>query len=78
MATVPPQLRWGHIGAAGMLAGIGFTVSLFLSGLAFDQPRFAEQAKLSILVASVFAGALGYLLVRLAARREAGMESRVD
>lgn len=68
LARKPSQLRWTHIGAAGMLAGIGFTVALFLSGLAFEEVRFAEHAKLSILAASTLAGLLGYLLLRLAAR----------
>jgi NhaA family Na+:H+ antiporter len=42
------------------LAGIGFTVSLLITGLAFDSPVLADEARLAILAASVVAGALGF------------------
>ena len=63
-------VSWASIIGVAALAGIGFTVSIFIAGLAFDGPVLAEQAKIGILFASVIAGLLGaLLLVRSDARR---------
>ncbi len=60
---LPHGVRLGHIVGAGALGGIGFTVSLFVTGLAFDSPRLVADAKIGILVASLLAGALGTALL---------------
>jgi NhaA family Na+:H+ antiporter len=52
---------------AGWLAGIGFTMSLFIAGLAFEGTPLLTEAKLGILAASLVAGAVGWLLLRRAA-----------
>jgi Na+/H+ antiporter NhaA len=67
------RLGWGRlpagvttrhvVGMAG-LAGIGFTVSIFVAGLAFDDAALTEQAKLGVLLASVLAAAVGALVLR--------------
>jgi NhaA family Na+:H+ antiporter len=57
--TLPAEVRLGHTVGAGALAGIGFTVSLFVTGLAFDTPDLIADAKIGILAASVLAGTLG-------------------
>jgi NhaA family Na+:H+ antiporter len=64
-ASLPSQAGWLEIAGVGMLAGIGFTVSLFITGLAFTGP-LEDDAKLAILVASVLAGCAGavFLLAR--------------
>ncbi|MEX2238350.1 MAG: Na+/H+ antiporter NhaA [Dehalococcoidia bacterium] len=54
-----PSLHLGHVAAAATVAGIGFTVSLFMADLAFATPEAIETAKLSIISASLLAGALG-------------------
>ena len=46
------------------VAGIGFTVSLFISGLAFDDPKAVSEAKIGILAASIVAAALGAAILR--------------
>jgi NhaA family Na+:H+ antiporter len=48
-----------QIAGMALLAGIGFTVSLFIAGLAYVDPSLDAQAKIGILAASGFAGALG-------------------
>ena len=58
-ASLPPGVRWRGLIGAGALAGIGFTVSLFITGLAFDQAELQDAAKLAVLVASVAASLLG-------------------
>lgn len=59
------HLRWSHIYATGLLCGVGFTMSLFIGGLAFDNPALVDQAKIGTLVGSLASGLLGYwVLVR--------------
>ena len=48
----------------GLMAGIGFTMSIFISELAFTDSLMKEQAKMAILVASLIAGFGGYLVLR--------------
>jgi NhaA family Na+:H+ antiporter len=69
-ARLGTGVTWRHMVGAGLLAGIGFTMSLFVNELAFPgDPRFATEAKLGILVASTIAGATGYLWLAFTARR---------
>jgi len=64
-SSLPSLVSWRHIFGAGCLAGIGFTMSLFLNGLAFPSGSAAFHAsKLAIVTASVFAGTIGYLILR--------------
>ncbi|MGH8976702.1 MAG: Na+/H+ antiporter NhaA, partial [Acidimicrobiia bacterium] len=63
IGTLPEGARWSSIVGVGALAGIGFTVSIFVAGLAFDEPRLTEQAKIGILIASIVAGLLGASLL---------------
>lgn len=58
VGTLPPDVGWRAMAGVGALAGIGFTVSLFVTGLAFDQVELRDAAKLGVLVASVAASAL--------------------
>ena len=58
-ARMPGGLDWAAICAVAPLKGIGFTVAIFISTLAFDDPALQDQAKLAILIASVVAGLLG-------------------
>jgi NhaA family Na+:H+ antiporter len=60
-ATLPKGVTWRHITTAGLLAGIGFTVSLFVAELAFEDPKHLAEAKVVILAASLFSGLAGYL-----------------
>jgi NhaA family Na+:H+ antiporter len=64
LAERPPDVSWGMLHGAAWLGGIGFTMSLFIAGLAFDDAALLTQAKLGILVASVAAGTVGWLLLR--------------
>jgi NhaA family Na+:H+ antiporter len=64
VADLPAGVSWRHIVGAGALAGIGFTMSLFVANLAFDAPVESAQAKSAIFAASIFAGLLGYGVLR--------------
>lgn len=59
IASRPDGLSWSYIFGAGMLAGIGFTMSMFVSNLAFTEPSYVDIAKISILCSSLLAGILG-------------------
>jgi len=69
LASLPADAGWRDLWAIGMLAGIGFTVSLFIAGLAFADPTLVDDAKVGILSASVIAGLVGFVAVRLAGTR---------
>jgi NhaA family Na+:H+ antiporter len=63
-AVLPQQVQWRHIVGVAMLAGIGFTMSLFITELAFNDIKMIEQAKYGILLASVIAGTSGILILK--------------
>ena len=60
----PAGATWPQIFGVGMLGGVGFTVALFVTELAFEPGVLADQAKIGILAASTVAGAAGYLYLR--------------
>jgi NhaA family Na+:H+ antiporter len=64
LASLPQDTNWKHIIGVALLAGIGFTMSLFISGLAFKNPEFINQAKYGILIASITAGVMGTIVLR--------------
>ncbi len=69
IAGLPRGVRWRQIIGAGMLGGIGFTMSLFIATLAFaEQAELLMNAKLGILVASAIAGVIGYVFLRATPR----------
>lgn len=68
---LPADLKWRHIIGAGMLGGIGFTMSIFIANLAFpEHPEQVIAAKTAILCASLVAGLLGLLWLSLLSRVE--------
>lgn len=71
IASLSTRLTWPHIVGVGLLAGIGFTVSLFITGLAFEDAELVSNAKLGILVASILAGLGGYTFLRSVGARNA-------
>jgi Na+:H+ antiporter, NhaA family len=68
LGRLPDGARWGHIVGVGALAGIGFTVSLFVTALAFDSTALQNDAKTGILFASVLAAALGAIIFAVLGR----------
>jgi NhaA family Na+:H+ antiporter len=64
---LPRGTGWRQVIGVAAVAGIGFTVALFITGLAFTDPALADQAKLGIFAGSLLAGMLGYGLLRAAA-----------
>ncbi|HUF59739.1 MAG TPA: Na+/H+ antiporter NhaA [Actinomycetota bacterium] len=65
VARLPAGVRMIHIVGAAAVAGIGFTVSLFITELAFDDGSLIAEAKVGVLAASILAGLLGWFVFRL-------------
>jgi Na+:H+ antiporter, NhaA family len=63
LSQLPRDLFWTHIIGAGFLGGIGFTMSLFITLLAFGNPEIVQSSKVSILLSSFFAGMVGFLIL---------------
>ncbi len=63
-AALPGDMTWGHLLGASMLAGVGFTMSIFISNLAFPYDEaLVAQAKVGVLLASVLAGVIGFVIL---------------
>ena len=66
ICQLPRDLAWRHIFGAGLLGGIGFTMSIFITNLAFaDNADFINASRFAVLLASVCAGGLGFLWLRM-------------
>lgn len=64
LANKPEGTSWRTMIGMGMMGGIGFTMSLFIAGLAFDDPDILAQAKLGIFIGSMLSGVGGYLFLK--------------
>ena len=62
---LPTELNWKNIFGVGLLGGIGFTMSIFITLLAFDNDTIINNAKLVILISSLIAGLLGFVTLKL-------------
>ncbi len=65
LCTLPTDLKWKNIIGAGFLGGIGFTMSIFITLLAFDNADIVNNSKIAILIASLIAGTIGFIWLRL-------------
>ena len=64
IAYLPQRTTWRHIIGAGFLAGIGFTMSIFIAGLAFESAINVATAKIAIITASLISGIIGIIILR--------------
>ncbi len=71
LCSLPEGVSWRQIFGLGVLAGIGFTMSLFIAELAFTEESLLHTAKIGILAGSLLAGVLGYLILRSQAPKTA-------
>jgi Na+:H+ antiporter, NhaA family len=69
LSALPAGARWAHVVGVGALAGIGFTVSLFVAGLAYSDPELLGAAKIGVLGGSVVAAAAGLSVLLVVGRR---------
>jgi len=69
LGDLPGRVRYGHLIGGGLLAGIGFTISLFITDLAFDDELLRDEAKIGVLAGSLLAAILGSLALRYLGER---------
>jgi len=65
LSMLPPDLKWKNIIGIGLLGGIGFTMSIFITLLAFDNQTIVNNSKIAILFASLIAGIIGFIWLKL-------------
>lgn len=70
LANLPDMAGWKHMIGVGMLGGIGFTMSIFISMLSFKDPLFIEEAKFAVLIGSLISGTCGYLYLSFVAKKD--------
>lgn len=69
LGKLPIGTKWSHIAGAGFLAGIGFTMSIFISNLAFSDTGLIQQSKMATLIGSLFSCITGLSLLIMATRK---------
>lgn len=64
LGQMPEGLKWKHVFGMGLIAGIGFTMSIFISMLAFDEEQAITTAKVAVLLASLISALLGFFVLK--------------
>lgn len=64
LCKLPTELKWKNIIGVGFIAGIGFTMSIFITLLAYENIQLINSSKIAILIASLIAGVIGYIILR--------------
>ncbi len=63
LSQLPPEVRWRHVIGIGFLGGIGFTMSIFITLMAFENPEIVRSSKISVLLSSLLPGIVGFLIL---------------
>jgi len=69
ICTLPLGLKWKHIFGVGILGGLGFTMSIFITLLAFRNPDTVNASKLAILMASIISGIIGWIWLKITLKK---------
>lgn len=69
LSQLPHRVDWQHIIGAGFLAGIGFTMSIFITLLAFSDAGIVQNSKIAIMLGSLVAGSIGYVILNIRGRK---------
>ncbi len=70
LCSLPSDLKWKNLIGAGFLGGIGFTMSIFITLLAFDDPDIINNSKIAIIIASIIAGTIGFIFLKMTLKRQ--------
>jgi Na+:H+ antiporter, NhaA family len=70
LASLPEGINWKNLYGAGILAGIGFTMSLFIAGLAFTNPELLDLSKIGVLTGSLISGIIGFTFLKLSSSQK--------
>ena len=74
VCALPLDLKWKNILGIGFLAGIGFTMSIFITLLAYDDQHLVTESKISILLASLISGIIGYAWLKSSLKANGSLE----
>jgi len=75
LCKLPTELKWKNIIGVGFIAGIGFTMSIFITLLAYENIQLINSSKIAILIASLIAGVIGYIILRFTLKETIENES---
>jgi len=75
VCALPSDLKWSNIFGTGMLGGIGFTMSIFITLLAFDDAVIIDNSKIAILMASTISGMLGFIWLKVSLSKKSGRKT---
>lgn len=79
ISELPTKSTWAQMIGAGLLAGIGFTMSIFIALLSYkESPLIQDEAKFAILVASALAGFFGYFVLKIVAKKKMTLQEYKD
>lgn len=78
VCALPNDLKWKNIFGAGLLGGIGFTMSIFITILAFDDPVIVDHSKIAILLASTIAGLIGFAWLKMTLKKPITDDQEVE
>jgi len=70
LCTLPTDLKWKNIIGVGFLGGIGFTMSIFITLLSYDNPDIINNSKIAIIIASIIAATIGFIWLKLTLKKE--------
>lgn len=70
LCKLPSDLKWKNIIGVGFLGGIGFTMSIFITLLAFTNDEIINNSKIAIIIASVIAGIIGFIFLKLTLKKQ--------
>ncbi len=70
IAKLPKQVKWIHLLGIGFLGGMGFTMSIFIAGLAFETPEYLTNSKLGIIVGSFISGIIGIMILKTSLKKQ--------
>lgn len=77
LSSLPGKSKWHELLGMGILAGIGFTMSIFITILAFDDKEIINHSKIAILIASLSAGIIGFIYLKLVFTQEIKSEEEI-
>jgi NhaA family Na+:H+ antiporter len=79
LCQLPSGMTWRHVFGAGFLAGIGFTMSIFITNLAFSfDPKLVNDSIMAVLIASVISGTIGYVWLLICGKGKAASSDVVE
>jgi len=77
LCALPTDLKWKNILGAGLLGGIGFTMSIFITLLAFNNAEIVNNSKIAILIASFVAGIIGFIFLKLTLKTQINEDEQI-